>query len=218
MVKDIISRGGAIEKLILKEGSEKAVITGKQNIKEIWHVGDKVMKKLSALKTPTTHLLYVKISHPKNILKSSQTVFILDNIQDPGNAGSVFRCAAAFGIHAIALSGNSVKPNNSKLIRAAQQCLLDVPFFQFKTLDRCIDALPPEMGVYMTSPHDSEGKSTPIEKLSPPLALVFGNEGSGLKGSIFNSYPQVTIPHSKKIDSLNVGISACILMYLLDQK
>jgi TrmH family RNA methyltransferase len=218
LVNDIISREIEIEKLVILNGAEGEWPASRKNIKEVWHVGERVMKKLSSLKSPTTHLLTLKIAPKPECLTSCQTFLILDNIQDPGNVGSVFRCAAAFGFEAIVLTGETVNPNNGKLIRTAQLSLLDIPFIQFRSLDQCIDALPEGINIYLTSPDRSQRHMVPLEKLKQPLALVFGNEGSGLDISFLNRYPTITIPQSEKIDSLNVAISACILMFLITQK
>ncbi len=159
------------------------------------------------------------LTHYKNLIFIKGFLLFLlianNNIQGPANAGTVLRCAAAFGIDCIAFSGVSVEPNNPKFLRAAQNAFFDIHFQHFETIETLIEkAEKANFNVYLTSSHDSKKTISPEEVRFPSL-LLFGNEGIGLAGELFQRYPSIKISQTDKVESLNVGVSACIIMYEL---
>jgi len=137
----------------------------------------------------------------------------LDSIQNPANVGTIFRCAAAFGINAVALAGISVNLNNSKFLRAAQDSFFKVDYQRFGDVEALIrEAEAANFNIYLTSSHDSSNVIAP-HHIESPCLILFGNEGKGLDKELFERYPSVKIPQEAEVESLNVGVSACIIMY-----
>ncbi|MCP5106651.1 MAG: RNA methyltransferase [bacterium] len=220
LVKDILRREITVNLLVMaEEKKEKIPLEGKK-IKEVWYVNHSVLKKLSSLKEEPGFIAVLQLEEKAVNFHKLKTVIALDGIQDPANAGTVFRCAAAFGIDAVVFSGASVKPGNSKFLRAAQNAFFETPFQHFQTLAALLEkAAEAGLNIYLTSSHDSGGTGTiSPDRVKLPCLVLFGNEGRGLPAALFKKYPSIRIAQTGKVESLNVGISACIIMHELKKK
>lgn len=218
LTRDLISRHISIQLLVIAEKDEpKWHLSDPQysDILETWFVSSQVMAKLSTLKESPSVFAVTALSGAVIDFSHCRLVIGLDSLQDPANAGSIFRCAAAFNVDAIALCGSSVKPNNSKLVRAAQDALFTIPYQYFPTLDSLTQkAEKGGLNIYLTSSHLPPFAIAP-DKVQLPALIIIGNEGQGVDKNLFDRFPAVFIPQSNQVESLNAGISACILMYCL---
>lgn len=214
LVKDILERSIEISILIVNEKREKQLsIPGETIVKETWLVSETVLEKVSSLKEKPDFIAILEWHEKPVDFQQSSVVIGLDSIQDPGNIGTVFRCAAAFGINAIALTGISVNLNNSKFLRAAQDSFFKVKHQCFHDVESLIrEAEAANFNIYLTSSHDSTYVIAP-HHIESPCLILFGNEGKGLDKALFERYPSVRVPQKDKVESLNVGVSACIIMY-----
>ena len=109
-------KSGALIELILPENSEF-----KLDVDTIY-VSSKVLKYISEVNTPT--MIGVCKKQEKSIIGNK--VLILDDIQDPGNLGTIIRSSVAFNIDTIVLSKNSVDAYNSKVLRATQGMIFNI--------------------------------------------------------------------------------------------
>ncbi|MCK5055521.1 MAG: RNA methyltransferase [Candidatus Aminicenantes bacterium] len=217
LVRDILQRDMKISKLIINNREEgKLNISGK-SIHEIWYVHEQVLRKISSLKESADFLAVLKIKKRKINLNKARIVIGIHDVQDPGNVGTIFRCAAAFGIDSIALTGASVNPNNSRFLRAAQTSFLEVDFQEFEDVETLIKkAKAKNYHIYLTSAgFPGEENPVPMDEVHFPCVIIFGNEGQGLKEALFTRFPMLRIPQNKDVESLNVGVSACIIMYAI---
>ena len=221
LVKDILNRSIPIQILIIEDSQyDIASLPSRAQVNEIWVASPSVIQKISSLKEKSSFIAVISIIHPQIDFKSSSIIIGLDSIQDPANAGTVFRCAAAFGIQSIILSGPSVNPTNSKFIRAAQNAIFDVPFQKFPNIDTAINkarSLNSQIHIYLTSSHPQAESVTP-ENVQFPCIIWIGNEGSGLDAPLFQKYPSIFISQTHTVESLNAGVSACILMHELQKR
>jgi TrmH family RNA methyltransferase len=140
-------------------------------------------------------------------------LLVLDAIQDPGNVGTLLRTAAAFDVTATLAMPGTVDLWNGKVVRSAMGALFHRPalFCTWEALDEFLRANDiPLWG--------AEQSGDSLADLSPPraLALVVGNEGSGLgDAALERSARRVAIPISPMVESLNVAVAAGILLYHL---
>jgi len=217
LVRDILRRDMEIAKLIINSREEgKLAVSGKR-IREIWYVHPQVLAKISSLKENQDFLAVLKVGKRKINLNKARVVIGIHDVQDPGNVGTIFRCAAAFGIDSIALTGASVNPNNSRFLRAAQTSFFDVNFQEFEDAETLIKKSQAKgYHVYLTSA-GFPGSEKPVhfDTICYPCVILFGNEGQGLHTSLLNRFPILSIPQNKSVESLNVGVSACIIMHEL---
>lgn len=176
-------------------------------------VSEVVMAKLSDLKTPPKVLA---------VLKKKKTVYpggysiVLDNIQDPGNLGTIIRSAKAFGFNSIVLSEDSVDEYNSKVIRASEGMMFSTNIVRMNLRDFLLD-IKNDCDIYTTDVNGGEDIKD-IHSEFPPV-LIMGNEGNGVRPEIASlADKRVYIPMSDGVESLNVGVAASILMYEISRK
>ena len=143
-------------------------------------------------------------------------ILVVAGLQDPGNLGTILRSAEAFGSAGVILGENTVSPYNAKLIRASAGSVFRLPVVVAKEaggLDSILAKLRTQgLAMMATSSH----KGTPIDdaKLTAPMAILIGSEGSGLPRSLMARVDEtVAIPHSAHVESLNAGVAASIVLY-----
>lgn len=139
-------------------------------------------------------------------------VVITAGVQDPGNLGTIVRSAEAFGATGILLGERTVSPWNWKAVRASAGSMFRVPVVKVELSAALRDAKTRGIRLLATSSH----KGTPISHadLRRPTALLVGSEGSGLgKDVLVQADEVVAIPQSPRVESLNAGIAASIILY-----
>ena len=137
---------------------------------------------------------------------------VMARLQDPGNLGTILRSAEAFGGAGVILGEGTVSPFNAKVVRASAGSIFRVPVIRGK-LDAVSSQLrAQEIRLVATSSH----KGTPLAeaRLTGPLAMFIGNEGSGLPRDVMTRMDEVVIiPHAPQVESLNAGVATSILLY-----
>ena len=213
LVTDILARSLRVSHLIISADMEERLPRMSAVVGEIWRVSRPVLEKISELKTPPGIIAVLEMADREIDLPGQKIVFALDTVQDPANLGAVFRCASAFGISALALAGGCVRANHPKVVRAAQTALIDVPFQVFPDLEDLIArAQSQRVRIYATGSHDREG-TLAVEKMEWPCLVLFGSEGRGLEKDILRRFPLIRLDQHARIDSLNLAVSACIVMH-----
>jgi TrmH family RNA methyltransferase len=133
-------------------------------------------------------------------------------IQDPGNLGTIIRSAEAFGARAVLLGEKTVSHFNSKTVRGSAGSLFREPLIRVK-LGESI-ALLKQHGVRVLATSSHKGKPLHEANFTGAAMIVVGNEGAGVPADILSMADElVTIPHSPRVESLNAGIAASILLY-----
>ncbi len=137
---------------------------------------------------------------------------IAAGLQDPGNLGTIARSGEAFGATGLLLAEKTVSAWNWKSVRASAGSLFRLPTAKAETAAALQEIKSRGISVLATSSH----KGIPISQadLKRPIALLVGNEGAGLpKDVLAHADEVVAIPHSEKVESLNAGIAASVLLY-----
>ncbi len=139
-------------------------------------------------------------------------VVVLAGVQDPGSLGTVVRSAEAFGASGALLAEKTVSRFNPKAVRASAGSLFRLPMVEVK-LTQALAKLR-EHGLRLVATSSHQGTSLPDADLSGPAALFLGSEGAGLPRDAMSWMDEViAIPHSPRVESLNAGIAASILLY-----
>ena len=171
-----------------------------------YEVTKEILDKLSSQVSGTNEIGIVNKLNEKEI---KGNVIILDNIQDPGNLGTIIRSAVAFNIDTIILSDDTVDLYNDKVIRSSEGMIFHVNILR-RNLKEIIPELKKEGYVVYATTVNGNGNFDNDSK----IALVIGNEGNGISNDIFDLCDKnITIEMNNKCESLNAGVSASILMY-----
>jgi TrmH family RNA methyltransferase len=140
-------------------------------------------------------------------------LLILDALQDPGNVGTILRTAAALGVTATVALPGTVDLWNAKVVRSAMGA-----HFQHLALSGNwdeLDAFRAARGISLWAA-DADGTMVDRAAAPPRLALVVGNEGSGVSDAARERADRlVAIPIASNVDSLNVAVATGILLHEL---
>lgn len=202
-----------------KEGLIKELILEKNEIYPLdvdtLYVSNEVIKKLSSTDTPSKVMAVVY--KKKEVQELGEKILILDNIQDPGNLGTIIRSAVAFNIDTIVLSNNTVDLYNPKVIRSTQGMLFHINIIK-REAGRFINKLKSEdykiVGTKVTNGHNVKDA-----KIYSHFALVIGNEGQGISREVDELCDEyLYIKMNENCESLNASVAASILMYEINNK
>lgn len=189
----------------------------RENI-DIVEVSSSEMDRISHLKTPTPVLMLVAIGENSLCYDSAASEFTiaLDDIQDPGNLGTIVRLADWFGVKNIICSPNTVDIYNPKVVQATMGSITRVNVCYTPLVEALTELKNRGVSIYITS---LSGDDISEQKQPRTGVLVMGNEGNGVSKEVTElSNESLFIPQFPKgevsAESLNVGVATAILCYL----
>lgn len=167
------------------------------------------MEQLSTLDTAPKILGIAHLPKAPSQRKNEDFILVLEDIQDPGNLGTILRTANWFGLSRLVVNTNTVDPYNEKVVRASMGAILHLAIQVENDLPTYLKDLQ-KKGYQLVCTDVNEGRSTlPKGK----IVLVLGNEGKGVSGAIReladNFYH---IPGSGQGESLNVAVTSGIVL------
>lgn len=138
-------------------------------------------------------------------------IIVLDDVQDPGNVGTMIRTALSFGYDSVLLSNRSVDIYNEKVIRSTQGALFHIPVIRGNLMAMLTELKQRGIPLYATALRDAHC----LSEVSKPehFALIFGNEGRGVSEEVLNIADEKVFIEMKTFESLNVAVAAGICMY-----
>ena len=178
------------------------------------YVSSSVMNKLSDLKTPSNVMAVVEKLDEKPI---GEKILILDNIQDPGNLGTIIRSAVAFNFDTIVLSPKTVDLYNPKVVRSTQGMMFHTNIIIREPVS-FINELKNE-GYKIVGTKVTNGIDVRESKTYSHFALIIGNEGKGMSEELSELCDEyLYIKMNDQCESLNAAVAASILMYEISNK
>jgi TrmH family RNA methyltransferase len=206
-----------IRLIAIKEGYRPDFLKDINTI-DIYEFSESVMKKVSTTETPPGVIAIAEMFefHEKDILNiesENRLILILENINDPGNLGTIIRTACAAGVTGIILTGESVDLFNPKVIRATAGNLWKIPIIVSKNKQEIINQL--HQNHFQVVATDLKAKTTHLDfDYKQDLAILFGSEAHGISEELLaGSDNFIKIPLENKVESLNVAISAAIILF-----
>ncbi len=177
-------------------------------------VTEQIISKLSTTMTPQNILGVVKMK--EQTFPTGDCFVLLDNVNDPGNLGTIIRTSIALGVTNILLSSDSVDPFNEKTIRATQGTIFKAHIY-VDDLKKIYDLLKKENVQIITT--DLKAQKTLDElKVEKKYCLVLGNEANGVSDlSKQMADEAIIIPLQNDVESLNVSIAHSIILYQLQK-
>ena len=181
----------------------------------VFEVTPAELKSVSSLTTPNEVLAVVRkpVYRPDMVKAAKRLSLALDNIQDPGNLGTIVRLADWFGISDVFCSPVTADIYNPKVIQSAMGSHVRVHthYLPLEEVFRLLPS-PPEYAVYGTFP---EGEPVYTAALSPMGMVLLGNEAAGISKRLFPYiHKKISIPaygSPGKVDSLNVSVAAAVI-------
>lgn len=205
------------DKVLLQVLSTDEELLNKFDKLETYKVTNEIIKKLSTTINPQNIIGVVKINiynDYESIIKDKSKVVLLDDINDPGNLGTIIRTCCALGYDAIISSPNSVDYYNEKTIRASQGAIFKIPLLTFDLVDVITFLKNNSYEVYCSNLHATKNIED-IDKFNK-LAVVFGNEAHGVSEKVAEqSTINFKIEMAKSVESLNVSVACAIILWEL---
>ncbi len=199
-----MSAGWTIEAEFIAPGAEPVTDV------PAFELADGVLERVASTDHPQPHLAVVALPAGRDIgtlpVGRDRFVVVLDQLNDPGNLGTILRSAEAAGVDAVVLTPGSVDPFNPKVVRASAGALFHVPVI-VASLD---DIRAAGFRVIGTSSH--QGDRHTEAPWSGDVALVMGNEAHGLPDDApVDAW--VRIEHRGRAESLNVAMATTLLVF-----
>jgi TrmH family RNA methyltransferase len=220
LVEEAVKSGSEIKHILISprfnESKIKGIIPDRIEGLKVINTTDSVLDYLSDIVTHQGIIAVAKKRFWKedDLFKGDYGIIIfLYMLQDPGNLGTIIRVAEAGGAKGIVLVKGTVDLYNPKVVRATMGSIFRMPVARIDSADnfikkakglgyRCIGLFPSEKNEYFK------------EDLTGPIVLAFGQEGSGLPDEIGRLMDvKINIPMAGSVESLNVALSAAIMIY-----
>lgn len=209
-VREALEAGIKIQNIFVLENYDKFK---DENVIE---VTEAVMAKISDAKSaPKVVAVANMIKHDKEDFKKFKKVVLLEDIKDAGNLGTILRTACAFNIDGIVLYGDTVDLYNPKTVRSAVGNLWKIPVISLKEFNE-LEKIFGKFERVATLPKSE--KTINLENYTPAekVLIMFGSEANGLSEKLKNfATENLTIEMSSDVESLNLSVSAVIIMYKL---
>ena len=179
-------------------------------------VEERIFTQMSDTQTPQGILCLVKmpVYTLDEVLKGDNPLcVILEDLQDPGNVGTIFRTAEGAGVTGILLSRNTVDLFNPKTIRSTMGSIYRMPFLYVEDLCEILPELE-KRSIHTYAAHLRGENAYDCEDYRRGTAFFIGNEGNGLSERLSSRADSfIKIPMEGKVESLNAAIASSILMY-----
>ena len=148
-----------------------------------------------------------------DLLQAANPLFLgVAGLQDPGNLGTILRSAEAFGATGVLLGERSVSPWNPKVIRGSSGSAFRLPVVKVEW-EKAIASLR-ENGIRLWATSSHKGQPLHEVDLRGPSVVIVGSEGAGVPREVLAAVDELlAIPHSPRVESLNAGIAASLIMY-----
>ena len=178
-------------------------------------VADNVFDRMSQTQTPQGIMAVVKMKDNSlsDMLTGNPLLILVENLQDPGNLGTILRMGEGAGVTGVIMSPNTVDIYNPKTIRSTMGSIFRVPFVYVQDFSEAVTQCQ-KAGVKVYAAH-LDGKNTYLgEDYSTPTAFLIGNEGNGVSRLVKDKCDFIaSIPMKGDIDSLNASVAAGVLAY-----
>ena len=195
---------------------QKEEINRLKDRRKLEYLSDHVFQYVSDTKTPQGILCVVRQSTYclEDILEAEDAhLLVLDNLQDPGNLGTILRTAEGAGVTGIIISKESVDIYNPKVSRSTMGSIYRVPFVYVEDLKEAIAKVKAH-GIFTYAAHLDGKNSYDKEDYTKKTAFLIGNEGNGLRKEIADlADTWIRIPMQGQVESLNAAIATSVLMF-----
>lgn len=178
-------------------------------------LSDELMKKTADTKTPQGILFIARQPSwtERDVLGEKPLLLLTEDLQDPGNLGTIFRTAEAAGCTGLIMNRGTVDLFNPKTVRATMSAVFRQPFLYVEDLQEELRSLQ-KSGVAVYAAHLKGERYYDAPDYRGACGFLIGNEGNGLQEATADlAAEKILIPMEGRIESLNAAVSASILMY-----
>jgi RNA methyltransferase, TrmH family len=214
LIESYRQRIGPPEQLVIssrgRHRPEVAVMLARLPNVPLLELSDPLFRRLSSVQTPTDILALIRIPDRQSAPDHPEACVLLEDVQDPGNLGSILRSAAAAGIRRVHLSTQCADPWSPKVLRAGMGAHFHLECFAGVDLGGFAATFPGRL----IATHLRARQSVFDVDLTGPIGLIFGNEGAGLSQALLDKAATVVaIPMPGQTESLNIAAAAAVCLF-----
>lgn len=196
--------------------NENSIYFKNINVNKIKIFSDIVFKKIADTKSNQGIIAVVNKQNNDievTMKSASDVILVLDNLQDPGNFGTIIRSYEAVGGNVIFTTKNTVSAYSSKCVRSTAGAINKVNIFE-KLENELIKDVLKKYNYTIIGTHLSGEKSVYELDLTGKIAFIVGNEGAGMSEYFTNKSDILTkIPIVGSIESLNAAVATSVVLY-----
>ena len=215
-VREALAAANVVEEVIVDDPAKHADLLQGLPV-PVWHADEHEMRQLSDTVTPQGIIAVCRqLDFGWDVLDGARLVVICAQVRDPGNAGTVIRCADAFGADAVILTSGSVEIYTPKTVRSTVGSLFHMPILTGVPLSEAVDRVK-ALGMKVLA---ADGDGAPLDLmaasggLSGPVAWIMGNEAWGLPEEDARLADEVVaVPMWGQAESLNLSSAAAVCLY-----
>lgn len=218
MLEEAISEKAKIKLIVvceecINDGTISKELLYKIASYECIYVTEKVFDVLSDVKSPQGILAVIEKKNTENQIDYSQDIIIaLDDLQDPGNLGTILRTIDSSGLNQIILSKNSADSYNPKVVRSTMGAIFRINIIEVEDLAQTLREIQKNNFEVVVTALDTNNSIYDIEYKNK--VIVIGNEANGVSKEVQNlANKRVKIPMLGKTESLNASVAASIMIY-----
>lgn len=215
LLREALDAGAPVESIFVAPGADDPVIDRvHQDGFLVYELAPGVLERVADTVTPQPVMAVVgMVDVDLDALREVTFLVVCVDVRDPGNAGTVLRSAEAAGAGGVVCCTGSVDLYNPKTVRASAGSLFHVPVVAGGDPMHVLDTIA-AWGLRRLGTHASGGTAYDVADLTKPVALVLGNEATGLPAEVASSLDEVvSIPMVGRSESLNVGMAASVLCF-----
>jgi len=218
LIKEAIEENQDVKKIIVCDNCNKSEKINQEAMYEVAkkdcvYVDEKVFHSITEVQNPQGILAVVgKQNKEKEINYDEDIIVVLDDIQDPGNLGTILRTVDSVGLKQIIVSKKSGDVFNSKVVRSTMGAIFRVNVIESENLVETIKQLKKHKFEVVSTSLDTDKSMYDIEYNK--TAIVIGNEANGVSKEIQEmSDKKIKIPMLGKTESLNASVATGIVLY-----
>lgn len=216
-VEEAVKSGLELKYVFVKRDSK--IILDNISKDKIYFVDEKILKKISTTESPPEIVAVARQQkfYLKDLFKGNPPlVIVLENIKDAGNLGTIIRTAKAADVSGIILTGDCIDIYNPKVVRSSAANLWKIPVIYFKDTEN-LRKETEKFGrcqFLATKIHEEQQNLYYEIDYKQPSVIFFGSESEGISDVLANQADKlIKIPMNEQVESLNLSISAGIIMY-----
>jgi RNA methyltransferase, TrmH family len=175
----------------------------------IFVISESLYKDLSTLGTTLACLAIIDLPSSSQALDFTADTLILENVQDPGNVGTLLRSAAAAGIQQVICTKGSASLWSPRVLRAGMGAHFSLHCFENIRLEQLLEQF--KIPVFVTSSHNAN--SLYQQDLRQACVWILGNEGQGVSEYALAHAQALSIPQPGGQESLNVAIAGSVCLF-----
>ena len=218
LIKEAIEEKAEIKQIVICDNCQNTDIIPKELMYEIAkyeciYVAEKIFSSITDVNTPQGILAIIGRNNEETHIDYTQDIIIaLDDIQDPGNLGTILRTIDSIGLNQILVSKGTADSYNSKVVRSTMGAIFRVKIIECEDLEKTLKEVKRQKYELVITSLQTKNSIYDIEYNKK--VIVIGNEGNGVSKKIQDMADvKVKIPMIGKTESLNVSVATGIVLY-----